>query len=257
MVKRTAPVRVIWFCLLAACGALCQSDHPATGLLQGAGSNSPEVQRPELRTRKSLPDAPSVQALIHAEQFHTFVNEAQSPLTLGTVVVNAGLMREAKLGQVTPGLQRFTAPYKAVFTQKESRNFVSKYLYPSLLKQKLRYHPSTSSSLMGRAAYAASGIFITRDDFGKGRLNASYFLGVLSSVAARNASRPYWMRSNGAPFNDVGSMIGNDAGINLFHEFGPGIRQIVKGHTPKFVLRIEERIIPDQHLRQVASSPAR
>jgi hypothetical protein len=257
MVKRTAPVRVIWFCLLAACGALCQSDHPATGMLQGTGSNSPEVQRPELRTWKSLPDAPSVQALIHAEQFHTFVSEARSPSTFGTVVVNARLVRETKLGQVTRGRQPATPPYKAVFTQKESRNFVSKYLYPSLLKQNLRYHPSTSSSLMGRAAYAASRIFITRDDFGKGRLNASYFFGVLSSVAARNASRPYWMRSNRAPFNDIGSMIGNDARINLFHEFGPGIRQIVKGHTPKIVFRIEERIIPDQHLRQVASSPAR
>jgi hypothetical protein len=185
MVKRTASVRVIWFCLLAACGALCQSERPSPNLLQGDGSNSPEVQRPEMRTWKSLPDAPLVQAPTRAEQFHTFVNEARSPFRFGTVVVNAGLMHETKPGQVTHGPQpSFIAPYKAVFTQKGSRNFVSKYLYPSLLKQNLRYHPSTSSSFMGRATYAASRIFITRDDLGKGRLNTSYFLGVLSFVPA-------------------------------------------------------------------------
>jgi hypothetical protein len=49
------------------------------------------------------------------------------------------------------------------------------------------------------------------------------------------------------PFGDFGSTIGNDAGMNLFHEFGPGIRQMVIGHAPKFVFRIGERATPDQH----------
>jgi hypothetical protein len=37
--------------------------------------------------------------------------------------------------------------------------------------------------------------------------------------------------------------------MNILREFGPGIRQIVKGHAPKFVSRIEERITNDQILR--------
>jgi hypothetical protein len=246
MVKRPAPIRIICFCLLAACGALCQSERPSSDLPQGDGSTSPEVQRPEMRTWESLPDAPSVQAPTPAPQFHTFVNEARSPLTVGSIVVNAGLMRETKLGQVTPGLQpSLTASYKAVFTQKDSRNFVSKYLYPSLLKQNLRYHPSTSSSFMGRATYAASRIFVTRDDFGKGRPNTSYFLGVLTSVAIHTAYRPYWARSASSTFNNFGSTIGSDAGMNVFHEFEPAMRQIVKGHASHFVSRIEERIHHD------------
>jgi len=110
---------------------------------------------------------------------------------------------------------------------------------------------------MGRATYAASHIFVTRDDSGKKRLNTSYFLGVLSSVAIHSADRPYWARSPSAPFNDFGSTIGNDAGINLLHEFGPGIRQMVKGHTPRFVFKIEQRITHDQNLKEVVSSPAR
>jgi len=45
--------------------------------------------------------------------------------------------------------------------------------------------------------------------------------------------------------------------MNVFHEFGPGIQQMVKGLTPKFVSRIEERITRDQIPRVVISIPAR
>lgn len=234
MVKRTAPIRVVSLILLAACGALGQKS-PSADLLQGLqfeGSNSPEVQRPEMGTWRSLPDAPSlIQPPRRAERFPTFVfpafvkpNETGSPLTLGAVGVSAGVIRETKLGHVTPGSQpRLTALYQ----------------------HNLRYHPSTSSSFMGRATYAASRIFITRDGSGKGRLNTSYFLGVLTSVASDTAYRPYWARSTSATFNNFGSTIGSDAGMNVYREFGPGIRQMLQGHTPKFVSRIEARITRD------------
>lgn len=249
MAKRIAPIRIISFFLLAACGALCQSERPSVDLLQGDGSNS---------LARSLPDAPSVQPPTQAEKVRKFVDEARSPLTLGAVGINAGLMRETKLGHVTPKLQSsFTAPYQATFTQKESHGFFDKYLYPSQLKQNLRYHPSTSGSFMGRATYAASRIFITRDDSGKGRINTSYFLGVLTSVAIQTAYRPYWARSSSRTFNNFASTIGSDAGMNVFHEFGPGIRHMVKGHAPKFVSRIEERIAPDQNPTEVVSTLAK
>jgi len=124
-----------------------------------------------------------------------------------------------------------------VFTREDSSAFLDKYLVPSLLQKNLRYHPSTSASFMGRASDAASRIFITRDDSGKGRLNTSYFLGVLTSVAIHTAYRPYWTRSTSATFNNFGSTIGSDAGLNLFHEFRPGILSIVRSHSPKFVSR--------------------
>jgi hypothetical protein len=251
MVKRTAPIRVISFLLVAACGALCQSEPPSADLLQGlhfAGSTSHslEAQRQEMRTWKSLPDAPSFQPPTQAEKFQAFVDEARSPLILGAVGVNAGIMRETELEHFTPGQQpSFTAVYRVALLQKESSAFFGKYLYPSLLKQDPRYYPSTSDSVMGRATYAVSRIFITRDDSGKRKLNTSYFLGVLTSVAIATAYRPYWAGCTSAAFNNFGTTIGSDAGINVLHEFGPGIRQMVKAHTPKFVSRIEERISPD------------
>jgi hypothetical protein len=260
-VKRIAPIRVTSFLLLAACGALCQSERPSADLLLGLqfdGSHSPEVQHQEMHTWTSLPDAPSAQPPTQAEKFHAFVNEARSPLTLGAVAVNAGVMHEIELAHVTPGPQpSLTALYKVAFVQKESSVFFGKYLYPSLLRQDPRYYPSTSSSFLGRAAYAASRILITRNDSGERALNSSYFLGVLTSVAIATAYRPYWARSPSASFKTFGSTIGGDVGTNLFHEFGPGIRQMLKGHTPKFVSRIEESITQDQTPRDVVSTPAR
>jgi len=260
-VKRIAPIRVISFFLLATCGALCQSARPSADLRQGLqfdGSDSRELQRHEMRTWKSLPDAPSVQPPTQAEKFRTFIDEARSPLTFGAVAVNAGMMRETELGRLTPRRQAsLTALYKGVLIQKESSAFFGKYLYPSLLKQDPRYYPSSSSSFLGRATHAASHIFVTRNDAGRRTLNTSYFLGVLTSVAVATAYRPYRARSTSTTFKTFGSTIGSDAGINLLHEFGPGIRQMVKGHTPKFVARIEERITNDQTPRECVSTPAR
>jgi hypothetical protein len=215
------PIRVISFLLFVASAALCQQlrDQPASS---------------------SLPDAPSVQASAEPDTFQAL---AASPLTLGAVGADVGLTRASELANATRRAQLGLAlldPVEPV--KKKSGDFFDKHLYPSLLKPRLNYHPASGDSLMGRATYAASRIFVTRDDSGKGRLNTSYFLGVLTSAAIHTAYRPYWRRSPSQPFNDFGSTIGNDAGMNLFHEFGPGLQQLMKSHAPKFVSRIEERL---------------
>jgi len=84
---------------------------------------------------------------------------------------------------------------------------------------------------------------LTRDQSGKRRFNTAYFLRLATSVAADSASRKYRARSKTAPLSDFGSNVGNDAGMNLFHEFGPDLGQAVTSHLPKFVERIEERIL--------------
>jgi hypothetical protein len=255
MVKRTAQIRVISFVLLAACGALCQGEGPSgnrTQELRFDGSNSFQARRGEMP--RSLPDAPSVQRAPQAGKFQTFINEARSPLTLGAVGVDAAVMRATDSEHVTPGaLPGLTTLYKNALIQKESSAFFGRYLYPSLLKQDPRYYPSTSGSFLGRATYAVSRILITRRDSGERTLNTSYFLGVLTSVAIATAYHPYWTRSASSTFKTLGSTIGSDAGISLFHEFRPEIRQMVKGHTPKFVSRIKESITPDQISRDVDS----
>src|SRR5208282_5610784 len=156
MVKRTTPTRVISFLLLAACGASCQK-RPSADLLRASQfdvSNSPEIH---LQAVPTLPDAPSsVRPPAQADGFHRFVNEKSSSLTLSAASV-MGAMRVTELGHVTPRPQpNLTAHYQAAFIQKDSSNFPSKDPYPSLFRLDPRYLPSTSSSFMGRATYAAS-----------------------------------------------------------------------------------------------------
>jgi hypothetical protein len=205
MVKRIAPVGVVFFVLLAACGAVCQN------------------------LRQSLPDAPSVQAA--TQKLNVFVEEARSPLKFGAMYGNAGVMRQGG----------FAAP-ETLVRQEEPDNIFRKYLNPSSLRQPSGSRSSSSRSLIGRATGAASRTLIKRDESGKGRLNTPYLLRTLTSVAKDTASTPYWRRSFAEPFSDFGSTVGNDAGVNLWHEFGPSIQQLLKSHTPKFVSQIEEHI---------------
>jgi hypothetical protein len=256
MVKRITPIGVLVFLLLDACGALCQADCFSVDVLQAGDTNSPQLQQQEMRAWRALPDAPSLNHPTEASKLQAFVDGARPPTIRRAVGIKAAAISEKELGYLAPRLQpSFTASYKEVFAQNESRTFFAKYLYPSLLKRNLRYHPSTSGSFASRATYAASRIFVTRDEAGKRRLNSSYFLGVLTSVAIHTAYRPYWARSTSATFNSFGSTIGGDAGINLFHEFGPGIRQMVKGRAPKTALWTGERT--RQKPRKVASAPPR
>jgi hypothetical protein len=253
MVGRIALIRVTSVLLLASGPALCQSERPSANLIQGLefeGSRSTAISEPG-----SLPDAPSVQRPTGSDKFYAFVEEAGSPLTFGAVTINAAVMRD-EAEHFSPGRQpSFTSLYRAAMLQKESSAFLGKYLYPMLLRQDPRYHPSTSDSIVGRTTYAASRVLITRNDAGKRTLNTSYLLGVLTSAVVATAYRPYWARSASTTFKDLGSTIGSDAGMNVFHEFWPGIRQVVNRHSPKFVSRIADRISPNQTPRQAPSTP--
>jgi hypothetical protein len=233
MVKRIAPVGVVSLVLLAVCGAVCQN------------------------VRTSLPDAPSARAATQELNFNGFAAEPRLPWQFGAMGGHAGVMSQGG----------FAASDPVGFSQKEpdiinsniinsniiksniiksntikSNTILAKYLYPSLLEQQSGYRSSSSDSFTGRATYAASRMFVARNGSGKGRLNTSYLLRALTSVAAHTASRPYWRRSVGEPFSDFGSTVGNDAGVNLWREFGPGIQHLMKSHAPGFVARIEEHI---------------
>jgi len=258
MVKRMAAIlMMISFCLLAACRVFCQNERRGADLPQGAGSNSADVRSQQMLIWRSLPDAPVVQPLTQ-EKHPTFFEPASAPLTPGAPDVKADLDRKTGLSRASPGLHlTFAVPHETISTRTKASIFVSRYLYPSVLKPSLSYHPSTSGNLINRTAHAASRIFITCDESGKERLNTSYFLGALTSVAMRTARRPYWTRSGSAPFGDFGSTVGNDAGINLLHEFGPGIRNLAKVHGPKFVSRIEKNISPSRTTGEVVATSGR
>ncbi len=213
MVKRVA-VPIVTFWLLGACGAFCQS----------AG----------------LPDAPSAVASSLTDRSG---GQASSLFNVSSSGVSAAFAAGTKVEHVASLPPRPALVFETVTPQKESGAFLRKYLDFSSTKQASRYQASSKDNLLGRATDAAARIFVTRDDSGRQRVNTSYFMGVLTSVAVHSASRPYWARSSSMPLSDFGSTVGNDAGMNLMHEFGPGLRQAVNGHMPRFMFRFEKRIV--------------
>jgi hypothetical protein len=212
MVKRIASFGAVGFVLIAACGAVCQD-----------------------RQFQSLPDAPSAQAAAQGatpgQRFGGFVEEARSPLIFGAMGAPGFARQEGFF------LSDRTAP-----RHRDPDTIFRKYLSSSSGKRQPVGQSAAGANLMGRATHAASGSVVTRDESGKGRLNTSYLLRALTSVAKDTASTPYWRRSAGAPLSDFGSTVGNDAGRNLWREFGPGIERLAKNHTPLFISKIEERI---------------
>jgi len=214
--KRAAPIEIISFLVLIACAATCQG----------------------------FPDAPSAHLQIPANRLQVPVSDGLSHAdTPATAVREPGsefLTRQPSL----------TASYGPMAGRKDSSIF-DKYLSRSLQARQQHYQPSTAGgSFMSRATSAALHTFFTRDDSGKGKLSTSYLLGTLTSVVADNAYRPYWVRTSASStFNNFGSTIGSDAGMNVLHEFAPGIRQMLLSHAPGFVSRIGERISHDQSPR--------
>jgi len=205
MANRLAPFGVVSLVLFAASGAVCQNQIP------------------------SLPDAPSEPAV---KQSQVLDQDELSVLKGSSTEIWANVIRASA----------FAGPQRSHIGQAGSKNVFTRYLYPSSARTRTSYRLPADGSLMSRATHAATKAFVTRDGSGRAKVNTSYFLRALTSVAADTASRPYWRRSRGEPLSDFGSTVGNDAGVNVLHEFGPGIQQLMKNHVPRFVSRIAERV---------------
>jgi hypothetical protein len=171
----------------------------------------------------SLPDAPSARAATLDE----LAVGSRSTLRFAAIS-SADVWRKSA----------FSSPDTRVSNPERSSTFLGKYLNPAVPRRGSGDQLSNSGTMMGRATNAAARIFFTRDESGTDRVNTAYFLRALTSVAASTASRPYWRRSATEPISAFGSTVGNDAGLNLLHEFQPGIQHLVRSHAPRFVVKM-------------------
>lgn len=172
--NRHASIRALSFFLVVGCGAFCQNPPSLQGL-QFDSPNSPEMQRLEIRTWKSLPDAPSPQPPAQAEGFHTFGNDRAGVLP-GFCLSNCGY---GYLPRKAPDFLEQT-PLDQERLNETERGYVT---------PRPRHVPSAGGSFIGRASSAASSIIAMPGGSGKGQRNSSDFLGVLTSVATSTAYR--------------------------------------------------------------------
>ena len=261
MLQRVA-IFVVFAGLVGVSEAVCQSQRPLDSVVRATQSGIPNTGRAHGDARPALPDAPSARV---ANRFDACSDSACGPqFSLNIARRNGGVTGERPLDRVVAAVpptfeQSFAMVYETSPAPKQSSDFLSKLLTPSQSGQNPRYRASLRDSLMARATDAASSILVTRDESGRRRLNTSYLVGVVTLVAAHSASRPYWARpgSASAPIGDFGSTVGNDAGMNLLHEFGPGLREAVTGHLPSFVFKIEQRVTGERNPRPATLNPAR
>jgi hypothetical protein len=273
-VKRFSSIRLAVFFILAVCilaggWAVGQNVRPKLALRHPVKPAVANVQPHAASLSKPLPDAPSAQVLRQASRGNNFVavahpawSKADVPLISSSASISVIEEPETRLAPETHlAVELPEAPstlHQPLRPRREPEVFLTRYFDPSALTQTRRYQPSSSVTLMGRATDAASRLFITRDEFGNRRLNTPYLLRALTVVAAVNASRRYRARSGAAPLSDFGSTLGSDAGLNLLHEFGPGLRQAVSDHIPTFMFRMQEHVIRQQASRTMpASKPTR
>lgn len=199
--------RVVVFLLLGACTALCQQRSARPGKVT------------------ELPDAPSAQTTPSIKAWRAFSDTVRLP-------VDAVRCAE-------PGLRFDPGEFDDVGQPTPWSRAANQRLLP--LRPLGAYHAANSGSFLGRVTAAASSFAITRDPNGRKKLNVPYLFTVLTSAVAHSAYRPYWRRSTTQPFSDFGSAVGSDAGMNVFHEFEPGIVHLMKSREPKFVSRIAEK----------------
>jgi hypothetical protein len=178
------------------------------------------------QSRESLPDAPSAVVAAQTQRLNAPVEEAGPATSVGAAV---GPVRRDEV-----------LVFNGAASRKNPDDVFRKYLSSTPVRQ--QPNSASGGSLMSRATHAAARTVITRNQSGKGKLNTSYLLRTLSAVAKDSASTPYWRRHFSDAAGDFGSTLGSDAGMNLWHEFGPGIERALKSHVPDFLSKIEGRI---------------
>jgi len=195
----------------------------------------------------TLPDAPSARPLTDREKFEVFADDASSPLTFLSAGVTAGY-NTANNRVYGSGWNGFGRNYASAVAEHQTANFFGKYLFPTLLSQDPRYHPSEKDGFWSRSTYAATRVLITRRDNGTKTINSSYLLGVLVSSAIAASYQPV-RRTSGQTLCDFGSTVGGDAGMNILKEFWPQLRSKLSPMAPKKlrdfggrVMRQEERV---------------
>ena len=122
----------------------------------------------------------------------------------------------------------FTKRYATSVADNAIGNIMTSALLPALLKEDPRYYQRGTGSNLGRLAYAATRIAVTRGSTGDREFNASELLGTLTAGAVANAYYPVHERSMSGTLSRWATQMAWDALANELKEFWPDIRDRVR-----------------------------
>lgn len=171
--------------------------------------------------------------LNHREKLDYWVDRTHAPATFIGAGLDTAIARASGDFRYCCGMTSWGQQYAAILVDKQTRMFFGRYFFPTILSQDPRYLPKREGSVLARGWYAASRVFITRNDEGHATFNSSEMLSVAFSKALSNAYYPERDRTLGGTAGRIYGTLQSDAIDNLLTEFMPDIKRIFKRHTPK------------------------
>ncbi len=168
-----------------------------------------------------------VKPLTAKQKWQLFVKETADPFTFVSAAMAAGFSQS---GNQTPKYGVGAGPYGqrvgAAYADLATQNFFSDALLAPIFHQDPRYfRMGPGHSIVHRAAYSVSRLFVTRQDSGREAFNVSGVLGMGMGIALSNAYYPS-SSVNGTVVGSrfISSILGASFG-NLLPEFWPDVKQ--------------------------------
>ena len=122
------------------------------------------------------------------------------------------------------GMKGYAHRYVTSFADQAMGNMMTEGVMPSLLHQDPRYFRRGTGSIKSRLYYAATRIFVCKNDSGKWSFNFSEVLGNSTSVAISNAYYPD-SRTVHDNIQKLGVQFGTDALSQVAKEFWPDVKR--------------------------------
>jgi hypothetical protein len=104
-------------------------------------------------------------------------------------------------------------------------------IFASAFRQDPRYYRLGTGSILHRAGYSLSRIFVTLSDTGHTQFNVSEILGSATAAGLYNTYHPASDRTVGNTLETWWMQVGYDTGFILVREFWPDVRQKFRRHT--------------------------
>jgi hypothetical protein len=146
-----------------------------------------------------------------------------------TSLIAKGEDAHPQLGKGVPGLWAYT--WRG-FVDKTDGNYLVIFALPSLLHEDGRYFAKGEGSIVRRALYASSSVFITRTYSGRNTFNTSEILGRGAAQAISTTYYPSQSRTVSELSEKYAYSLMRDALTNTFREFWPDIATHVLHRQP-------------------------
>jgi hypothetical protein len=189
-------------------------------------------RKPELTTVPAITKSGKrVCGLDAGQKFVLFLKTTVEPMTFLGAGAKAGFSQanndDPQWGQ---GAEGYGKRYGAAFTDRATRNFFSKFFYPTIFQQDPRYFRKGQGSTGGRIGHALAHTFVARSNAGNPVPNFSLWAASISTVSIENLYHPGRDRGFGPAAQRVGAGLGESMAFDLLKEFWPEI--VRKFHLP-------------------------